>query len=95
MPTLIRLIVALLFLAGLAFAAAFALTIFVDPGEKEITVKIPPRQLVATPQPAMPPAADTQTVPASTQTVVPAGTQTATGAQQAPIAPGADQGPPE
>ncbi|HVX79897.1 MAG: hypothetical protein ACTHOR_19355 [Devosia sp.] len=49
MPTLIRLIVALLFLGGLGFAGLFALTIFVDPGQKQITVQIPKRELVLTP----------------------------------------------
>jgi hypothetical protein len=57
MPTLIRLIVALLFLGGLGFAGLFALTIFVDPGQKQITVKIPQRELVLTPVIAAPPAA--------------------------------------
>lgn len=46
MPTLIRLIVGLLFLVGLFYAGMFALTVFVDPGEKEITVRIPARDLV-------------------------------------------------
>jgi hypothetical protein len=45
MPTLIRLIVALLVLAGIAFGGMLALTIFVDPGQKEIRVKIPAREL--------------------------------------------------
>lgn len=45
MPSLIRLVIALLFLAGLGYAAMFALTVFVDPGSKEITVRIPPREL--------------------------------------------------
>lgn len=49
MPTLIRLIVALLFLAGLVFGGLFALIVFVDPGQKEITVKIPARELGVTP----------------------------------------------
>ena len=49
MPTLFRLIVALLFLGGLGFAGLYALTIFVNPGEKLITVKIPARDLVLTP----------------------------------------------
>ena len=49
MPTLIRLIFALIFLGILGFAGLFALTIFVDPGQKQITVKIPPRDLVLTP----------------------------------------------
>jgi hypothetical protein len=45
MPTLIRLVIALVFLAGLGYAAMFALTVMVDPGTKEITVRIPPRDL--------------------------------------------------
>lgn len=49
MPTLIRLIVALLFLGGLGFAGLYALTVLVDPGQKQITVKIPRRDLVLTP----------------------------------------------
>ena len=57
MPTLIRLIIALLFLGGLGFAGLLALTIFVDPGQKQITVKIPQRELVLTPVTAPPPAA--------------------------------------
>ena len=47
MPTLIRLFIVLLVLAGLAFAGMIALTIMVDPGEKDITIKIPARDLVA------------------------------------------------
>ena len=47
MPTLIRLFIVLLVLAGLAFAGMIALTIMVDPGEKDVTIKIPPRELVA------------------------------------------------
>lgn len=46
MPTLIRLFVVLVVLAGLGFAGMFALTMFVDPGEKDITIKIPARDLV-------------------------------------------------
>ncbi len=46
MPTLIRLFIVLVVLAGLAFAGMFALTMFVDPGEKDITIKIPARELV-------------------------------------------------
>lgn len=47
MPTLIRLLVILLILAGLAYGGMFALVAAVDPGEKEITVRIPMRQLLA------------------------------------------------
>ena len=47
MPTLIRLFVFLLVLAGLGFAGMIALTAMVDPGEKDITIKIPARELTA------------------------------------------------
>ncbi|HVY51679.1 MAG TPA: hypothetical protein VHA07_09005 [Devosia sp.] len=47
MPTLIRLFVFLIVLAGLGFAGMVALTMMVDPGEKDITIRIPSRDLVA------------------------------------------------
>ena len=50
MPTLIRLVVILLVLAGLAYGAMFALVVFVTPNEKEVTVRIPARDLVPAPQ---------------------------------------------
>lgn len=49
MPTLIRLVIFLLVLAGLIFGGMVALTLFVDPGEKDITIKIPTRDLVPPP----------------------------------------------
>lgn len=49
MPTLIRLLIVLVVLAGLAIAGMFALTLTVDPGEKDITIKIPARELVPPP----------------------------------------------
>lgn len=49
MPTLIRLFIFVLVLAGLVFGGMVALTLFVDPGEKDITIKIPTRDLVAPP----------------------------------------------
>lgn len=45
MPSLIRFIIVLLFLASLAFGAMFTLTIFVEPKEKEQTIRIPVRDL--------------------------------------------------
>ena len=45
MPTLIRLFLFLIFIAGLGFAGMLALTVMVDPGEKDITIKIPAREL--------------------------------------------------
>lgn len=49
MPTLIRLVISLLFLAGLGFAGLYALTVFVQPGEKLITVRVPQRAMALTP----------------------------------------------
>lgn len=45
MPTLIRFVIVLLFLAGLAAGAMFALTVFVEPREKEVSVRVPTRDL--------------------------------------------------
>ena len=50
MPTLIRLVVILLVLVGLAYGAMFGLVAMVDPGEKDVTVRIPARDLVASPE---------------------------------------------
>lgn len=50
MPTLIRLIVILLVLVGLAYGAMFGLVAVVDPGEKDVTIRIPARDLVASPE---------------------------------------------
>ena len=50
MPTLIRLVVVLLVLVGLAYGAMFALVIMVEPNEKEVTVRIPARDLVPSPE---------------------------------------------
>ena len=46
MPTLIRLLVFLLVLVGLGYGAMFALVAMVRPNEKEVTVRIPARDLV-------------------------------------------------
>jgi hypothetical protein len=45
MPTLIRFVIVLLFLAGIAYGAMFALTVFVEPREKEVSQRIPARDL--------------------------------------------------
>lgn len=50
MPTLIRLFLILLVLVGLAYGGMYALVTTVDPGEKEITVRIPTRDLIAAPE---------------------------------------------
>ena len=46
MPTLIRLLVILLVLAGLVYGAMLALVLTVKPGDKEVTIRIPARDLV-------------------------------------------------
>lgn len=50
MPTLIRLVLFLLILVGLAYGAMFGLVAMVEPAEKEVTVRIPTRELVAAPE---------------------------------------------
>jgi hypothetical protein len=45
MPSLMRLIVALGLLGGLAYGAMFALANYVQPKPREITVTIPPDRL--------------------------------------------------
>lgn len=46
MPTLFRLLITLLFLAGLAYAGMFALVTFVEFEPKEISQRIPTRDLL-------------------------------------------------
>ena len=46
MPTLIRLIIKQLFLAGLVYAGMFLLVAFVEPTPKEVTIRIPARDLL-------------------------------------------------
>lgn len=46
MPTLIRLVIVLLVLGGLAYGAMFALIAFVEPNDKEVTIRIPARDLM-------------------------------------------------
>lgn len=61
MPTLIRLIIILLFLAGLAYGAMFALVTFVEPSPKEVTIRIPQRDLLGGGTPALPGSTTTAT----------------------------------
>jgi hypothetical protein len=46
MPTLIRLFVVLLVLVGLVYGAMVGLVMMVQPADKEVTVRIPARDLV-------------------------------------------------
>jgi hypothetical protein len=62
MPTLIRLIITLLFLAGLVYAGMFALVVFVEPKPKEVTIRIPARELLGGGAPALPGSTTTETL---------------------------------
>lgn len=46
MPTLIRLIVILLVLVGIGYGAMFGLVMMVEPRDKDVTIRIPTRDLV-------------------------------------------------
>jgi hypothetical protein len=46
MPSLIRFLIILLFLAGLVYAGMFALVTFVEPTPKEVSQRIPTRELL-------------------------------------------------
>ena len=50
MPTLIRLIVILLVLVGLGYGAMFALVAMVQPRDKNVTIRIPARDLMPSTQ---------------------------------------------
>ena len=45
MPSLIRFLIVILFLGGLVLGTMVALPIFVEPQHKEVTVKVPARDL--------------------------------------------------
>tara|TARA_R110002020_G_scaffold15221_1_gene54232 strand:- start:650 stop:862 length:213 start_codon:yes stop_codon:yes gene_type:complete len=54
MPTLIRLVITLVFLAGLVYVGMFALVAFVEPTPEPVTIRIPARDLLGTEAPALP-----------------------------------------
>lgn len=45
MPTLIRFLTVIAILVGLAYGAMFALVMYVEPNQGEMTVRIPPDRL--------------------------------------------------
>lgn len=81
MPTLIRLIITLLFLAGLVYAGMFLLVAFVEPTPKEVTIRIPARDLLNDSAPSLPGQAATPVEPPSL--VAPTNPTPATGAAAA------------
>lgn len=54
MPTLIRLVISLLFLAGLVYGGMIALVAYVQPKPKEITIRIPTGDLLKASAPSTP-----------------------------------------
>lgn len=46
MPTLFRMLITLIFLGGLVYAGMFALISFVDPSPKEVSQRVPTRELL-------------------------------------------------
>jgi hypothetical protein len=65
MPTLIRLIVVLLVLVGIGYGAMLALVMTVHPADKDVTIRIPARDLVPGAQPVERREIDTSTRPAA------------------------------
>lgn len=68
MPSLIRLIIVLLFLAGIVYAGMIALIAFVEPTPKEVTIRIPAAELLnggQRPLPGTQPAAEPAAEPAN------------------------------
>jgi hypothetical protein len=47
MPTLFRFVVTLVVLAGIVYGAMFALVMFVEPKQAELSVKVPLEKLVS------------------------------------------------
>ena len=72
MPTLIRLLITLLFLAGLVYAGMIALISFVEPTPKDVTIRIPSRDLLGGGAPALPGSAPAPAAPAEPAPVEPA-----------------------
>jgi hypothetical protein len=81
MPTLIRLIVILLVLVGLGYGAMFALVAFVTPRDKDVTVRIPARDLLPSTQrdPLVRREIDTTRAPAAPAVAAPAPEEPAEG----------------
>lgn len=90
MPTLIRLFVVLLVLGGLALGGMFGLTVFVKPREKDVTIRIPARELVASPERAPLVKREINTTRPATATPAPAAATATvpapTPAEQTPVA---------
>jgi hypothetical protein len=95
MPTLIRLIVILLVLVGLGFGAMFALVAIVQPRDKEVTIRIPARDLMPSTQrdPLVRREIDTTRQPEAPAATAPATEEPALSVEPTPDAPTPDAPP--
>ncbi|MDB5623581.1 MAG: hypothetical protein JWR39_2144 [Devosia sp.] len=84
MPTLIRLVITLLFLVGLAYAGMFALVATVKPEPRETTIRIPTTELLGERAPGLPGQAPAPAVPAASSTPAAPAEEPATAAAPAP-----------
>jgi hypothetical protein len=84
MPTLIRLLVTLLILVGLAYAGMFALVMSVKPTPKETTIRIPTNELLGESAPGLPGQAR---APAPAPEAAPAAAPADTAPAEAPASP--------
>lgn len=76
MPTLIRLVISLLFLVGLVYVGMFVLVAYVEPKPKQETIRITTRELLGEPAvPALGSQAPATTTPAPAE-AAPAATTT-------------------
>jgi hypothetical protein len=57
MPSLIRLLITLIFLAGMVYAGMFALVTFVEPTPKQVSQRVPTRELLGETEASRPGAA--------------------------------------
>ena len=91
MPTLIRLVITLLFLVGLAYAGMFALVAMVEPTPKETTIRIPTSELLGERAPGLPGQAPAPATPggpaAPAATPAPAAAPAAAAPATAPASP--------
>lgn len=94
MPTLIRLIVVLLVLVGIGYGAMFALVMTVHPGDKDVTIRIPARDLVPNQQIERR-EINTGAKPAAAPDTAPAGGSTGTAAPAQQTAPAITQDEPD
>jgi hypothetical protein len=78
MPTLFRLLITLLFLAGLVYAGMIALVAFVQPDPRETVIRIPQRDFLGDSAPNLPTTGQTLPQPGVANGTAPAPENAAT-----------------